>query len=128
MNEETGGFICMYVSFGGGTSRLPGLPDGIYQAKNQNFVTLRRTLQWKMLVYFAIWYILCTLVIFCGNLVYFSRFGTYILPRKIWQPCSTHEIRQLSPHALAVRFRVTSWGEFSLFCCKSYPNQLSHDY
>jgi hypothetical protein len=38
------------------------------------------------LVYFtAIWYILWSLGIFCGNLVHFSPFW-YAVPRKIWQP------------------------------------------
>jgi hypothetical protein len=46
-------------------------------------------------VYFmSTWYILWPFGIFYGHLVYFmvilvyfSRFGTYVVPRKIWQPC-----------------------------------------
>jgi hypothetical protein len=45
------------------------------------------------LVYFtAIRYILRPLGIFYGHLVYFSLFW-YVVPRKIWQPCSRVEDR-----------------------------------
>jgi hypothetical protein len=51
------------------------------------------SLKWKMLVYFIailvhfhdIWYILWPFTIFCGHLVYLSRFW-YVVPTKIWQP------------------------------------------
>jgi hypothetical protein len=47
---------------------------------------------WGHSVYFtAIQYVLWTYGVFCGNLVYFSLFW-YVVPRKIWQPCSTNEI------------------------------------
>jgi hypothetical protein len=36
----------------------------------------------------AIWYNLWPFGIFCGNLVYFLRFGMFG-PRKIWQPWSS---------------------------------------
>jgi hypothetical protein len=34
----------------------------------------------------ALWYILWLFYIFCGNLVYFSLFGTFV-PKEIWQHC-----------------------------------------
>jgi hypothetical protein len=48
----------------------------------------------------AIWYMLFPFYIFCGHLVFFPPFG-YLVPSKIWQPCSY----DLSPFT-KIRFRM----------------------
>jgi hypothetical protein len=53
--------------------------------KNPNLGKFWRVLQWKILVYF-----MTTFGLFCGHLVYFSPFW-FVVPRKIWQPCSAME-------------------------------------
>jgi hypothetical protein len=32
------------------------------------------------------WYMFWPFGTFCGHLVYVSRFGMFVVPRKIWQP------------------------------------------
>jgi hypothetical protein len=63
-----------------------GLPDGFFSDKKYQFgCTLWSTLEWKMLLYFlVIWIILRPLGIFYGHLVYFHPLW-YIVPSKIWQ-------------------------------------------
>jgi hypothetical protein len=64
--------------------------------KNPSSGKFWRVWQWKMLEYFMdIGSILRAFDIFYDHLVYFvviwyiiPRFGTYVAPRKIWQPCS----------------------------------------
>jgi hypothetical protein len=62
-----------------------------FQTKNPNLGKFCRALEWEMLLYFkAMWNIFKPFGIFYGNvdnLVCFSPFW-YIVPRKIWQPCS----------------------------------------
>jgi hypothetical protein len=57
-----------------------------FKTENSHLGKFWRVLQLKMMVYFIdILSILPRFGIFCGNLVYFSRFW-YAVPRKIWQP------------------------------------------
>jgi hypothetical protein len=52
-----------------------------FQTPNPNLGRFGRALEWKMLVYLenftAVWYILWPFWYFRGNLLYFSRFGTF---------------------------------------------------
>jgi hypothetical protein len=66
-----------------------------FKTKNNSLGKFWSVLQWQMLVNVeAIWSILLPFGIFYGHLVHFvafrvyiSRFGLYVVPRKIWQPC-----------------------------------------
>jgi hypothetical protein len=67
-----------------------------FHAKNPNLGALMRALEWNTLGDYiyghsqhltAIWYILLPYGIFWDRLVHFPPFW-YVVPRKIWQPCS----------------------------------------
>jgi hypothetical protein len=59
------------------------LPDGLFPNQKNNLGKFWGELQWKRFLYFiepliyltAVWYISQPFVTFCGNLVYFPRFG-----------------------------------------------------
>jgi hypothetical protein len=52
-----------------------GLPDGVFQTKNQDLGIVLRALLWKMLVYFMdICSVLWPFGTFCDNLAYFYPF------------------------------------------------------
>jgi hypothetical protein len=51
------------------------------------------------------WYILWIFGTLCGLLVFLSRFGTYVVPRKIWQPWSD------VPVTHAPNFIAIYWGQ-----------------
>jgi hypothetical protein len=74
------------------------------------------------LVYFvAIWYIVWTFGIFCGNWVCFSPYW-YIVKRKIWQPCCIASFADICIHGIVgqnfashrrqERGTVSNWGQF----------------
>jgi hypothetical protein len=75
-----------------------GLPDGLFPYQKSQFRYIFENLGvenvgmfYGYLIYLkAIWLISWAFGIFCGHLVYFSLFW-YVVPRKIWQPCSTAE-------------------------------------
>jgi hypothetical protein len=76
--------------------RGPGLPDStnIFEPKIPNWVNFGGLAMENVGIFYgvwshfaAIWYIFCPFGIFCGNVVYFPPFW-YVVPRKIWQPCS----------------------------------------
>jgi hypothetical protein len=83
----------------------PVLPDGIFSTKNPKLGIFWKVLQWKMFKGY-----LCSL--FNGQMVYFMNTWYiyvmvimqvffpfwYVAPRKIWQPCTNHDICTLTFH------------------------------
>jgi hypothetical protein len=81
-------------------------------------------------IFLVRWYILWPFVIlvyfwyvgtFCGHLLYslvicniFSRFGTYIVPRKIWHPCLPSFALENSSREKGDSFFIRAYAEAAL--------------
>jgi hypothetical protein len=92
---KSGYFPAHLVPLNNADGSGPGLPDGLFSDQKSQFREILEGLAMEdvgvfygHLVHFMVFcYILLTVCIVRGNLVYFSPFW-YFAPRKIWQPWS----------------------------------------